>query len=236
MIGLDRNTNDTIGVAFNANWIGSPILCGIGTEDNVAAFQWALDPDGNPNTIDDMPDVINNSWHDSSLDTTDCVSIYVPILDALEAAGIAVVFSAGNEGPDAETITQPHNINTNLVNTFTVAALDGNTPSLTVADFSSRGPSHCGGTGSLLIKPEVAAPGVSVRSSILNGEYGTKSGTSMAAPHVAGAILLLKEAFPTLTGSELKLALYYTCTDLGDPGEDNTYGMGIIDVFEAINI
>ena len=235
MIGLDRNTDDTIGVAFNALWMGSPILCGIGTEDNVAAFQWALDPDGNPNTIDDMPDVINNSWHDSSLDSMDCVSIYVSILDALEASGIAVVFSAGNDGPGPETISEPHNINTDLVNTFTVAALNGNNSNLLIADFSSRGPSHCSGTGSFLIKPEVAAPGVSVRSSILNGEYGTKSGTSMAAPHVAGAILLLKEAFPELTGTELKLALYNTCTDLGEAGEDNTYGMGIIDVFEAYN-
>ncbi len=57
----------------------------------------------------------------------------------------------------------------------------------------------------------------------------------MAAPHVSGAILLLKEAFPDLTGRELKLALYHTCTDLGVPGEDNNYGMGIINVLEAFN-
>ena len=235
MIGLDRNTNDTIGVAFNALWIGSPILCGIATEDNIAALQWALDPDDNPNTVDDMPDAINNSWHDSSLDSSDCVSIYVSVLDALEASGIAVVFSAGNEGPDPGTITPPHNINTGLVNSFTVGALDGNSPGLEIANFSSIGPSQCGSTGSLLIKPEVSAPGVNVRSAVLDGEYGLKSGTSMAAPHVVGAILLLKEGFPNLTGTELKLALYNTCTDLGTPGEDNTFGMGIIDVFAAYN-
>lgn len=235
MVGLDRNTDDTIGVAFNAQWVGSPILCGIGTEDNVAAFQWALDPDGNPGTIDDMPDAINNSWYDPSLDTLDCISIYVPILEALEASGIAVVFSAGNEGPGSGTITPPHNINLTLVNCFTIGALDGNSPTLEIANFSSNGPSQCGGTGSLLIKPEVSAPGVNVRSAALNEGYSLKSGTSMASPHVVGAILLLKEAFPTLTGTELKTALYNTCTDLGTPGEDNIFGMGIIDVFEAYN-
>ena len=89
ILGLDRLENDTIGVAFNAQFIGAPILCGIGTEDNVAAFQWSLDPDGNPATVDDMPDVINNSWRDMGLDTLDCFSVYVPVLEALEVAGIA---------------------------------------------------------------------------------------------------------------------------------------------------
>ncbi|MBC7884134.1 MAG: S8 family serine peptidase, partial [Saprospiraceae bacterium] len=66
ILGLDRKTNDTIGVAFNANWIAGGILCGIGTEDNIGAFEWAMDPDNNPETTEDMPDVINNSWYDPS--------------------------------------------------------------------------------------------------------------------------------------------------------------------------
>ena len=235
MIGLDRNANDTIGVAFNAHWIGAPILCGIGTEDNVAAFQWSLDPDEDPTTFADMPDVINNSWYDPSLQEEDCTSVYVDVLNALEASGIAVVFSAGNAGPEPGTITPPHNINTGLVNSFTVGALNANNPSWPIATFSSRGPSQCGGMGSILIKPEVSAPGEGVRSAVLNGEYGLKSGTSMASPHVCGAILLLREAFPELTGAELKMALYNSCTDLGNPGEDNTFGMGIINVLSAFN-
>lgn len=235
ILGLERMANDTIGVAFNAQWIGGSILCGLGTEDNIASFQWSLDPDGNPATTDDMPDVINNSWYDPSLDELDCFSVYVPVLEALEAAGIAVVFSAGNEGPGVGTITPPHNINVNLVNAFTVGALNGNAGSLPIASFSSRGPSHCDSDSlSLQIKPEVSAPGVEVRSCIPGG-YGLLSGTSMASPHVAGAILLLKEAFPYLPGKEFKLALYYSCTDLGLPGEDNTFGMGVISVLDAYN-
>ncbi len=235
ILGLDRLQNDTIGVAFNAQWVGAAILCGIGTEDNVAAFQWSLDPDGNPATTDDMPDIINNSWRDPSITGSDCFSVYVSIEEAMEAAGIAVVFSAGNSGPDSMTITPPHNININEVSSFTVGALNGNSASLPIANFSSRGPSICGGDSSLLIKPEVSAPGVSVRSCVPGNTYDFFSGTSMAAPHVSGAILLLKEAFPDLTGKELKLALYHTCIDLGDPGEDNTYGMGVIDVLAAFN-
>jgi subtilisin family serine protease len=235
ILGLDRLNNDTIGVAFNARWIGADILCGIGTPDNIGAFEWALNPDGDPNTSDDIPDVINNSWYDPSLDGLDCYSIYVPVLQALETAGVAVVFSAGNAGPGPETITQPHNININEVNAFTVGALNGNASILPIASFSSQGPSHCPGEGPIKIKPEVSAPGVNVRSCIPGNDYALLSGTSMAAPHVAGAILLLKEAFPYLGGKDLKLALYRTCRDLGDPGEDNKFGMGIIDVFAAYN-
>lgn len=235
IVGLERLTNDTIGVAFNAQWIGAAILCGLGTEDNVAAFQWSLDPDGNPATADDIPDIINNSWYDPSLDTLDCFSVYIPVSEAMEAAGIAVVYSAGNAGPEVGTITQPHNINLNLVNAFTVGALNGNSASLPIANFSSRGPSHCTTSdSSLLIKPEVSAPGVDVRSCLPDG-YGLLSGTSMASPHVSGAILLLKEAFPYLPGKEFKLALYYTAHDLGQPGEDNTFGMGVINVLDAFN-
>ncbi|MEL6864484.1 MAG: S8 family serine peptidase [Bacteroidota bacterium] len=239
VVGLDRLNNDTIGVAYNGNWTASPpIACYrnaefSGTQRIIASFEWAMDPDGDPSTTEDMPDAINNSWYDPRIDTLDCFSAYVPVFDALEAAGVAVVFSAGNEGPEPMTITPPHNINTDEVNSFTVGALNGNSNALGIADFSSRGPAQCEGTGSLLIKPEVSAPGVSVRSCVRDGGYEFFSGTSMASPHVSGAILLLKEAFPYLTGHEVKLALYRTCRDLGTSGEDNVYGMGLIDTEAA---
>jgi subtilisin family serine protease len=235
MCGLATGTNDTIGVAPGAEWIAAKTLCTFNhTSASISAFQWAMDPDGNPNTITDMPDAISNSWTDPNVQ--DCAnSVYKPVLDAVEASGIAVVFSAGNSGPGVSTITVPKNINTNEVNIFATGAIDGNNLSFPIASFSSRGPSDCGGVGSLNIKPEACAPGVSVRSSYgtSGSNYSLLSGTSMACPHVAGAIALLKQAHPTMTGFELKMALYNTARDLGTTGEDNTYGKGIIDVYAA---
>ena len=83
------------------------------------------------------------------------------------------------------------------------------------------------------IKPEVVAPGVGVYSAQGLDGYGSLSGTSMSAPHVAGAVLLLKEAFPEVAGTEILMALYETCTDLGEVGEDNTFGRGMINVWAA---
>ncbi len=142
VLGLDRMKNDTIGVAFNAQWIGSPmIICTNAPEGPIAAFQWALDPDDNPNTADDMPDVINNSWGYPGNAGNDCFSPYKPLFEAMEAAGVAVIFSAGNEGPASETIRSPADILIDEVNVFCVAAVNGNSTSFPIADFSSRGPS-----------------------------------------------------------------------------------------------
>lgn len=238
MVGLAPGTGDTIGVAHGAQWIAAKTICtSPHTSNSVAAFQWSMNPDGDPNTISDMPDAICNSWHDPNAASTQCTGIYKTTLDAVEAAGIAVVFSAGNNGPGASTITVPKNVNTNEVNVFATAAIDGaaylggnNNP---IASFSSRGPSICGGTGSLLIKPEASAPGVSVRSSGSATGYTSLSGTSMAAPHIAGAVALLKQFAPNLTGKQILQALYNTAKDLGAAGEDNNYGMGLIDVYAA---
>lgn len=237
MTGWSPTTGDTVGVAPGAEWIAAKTICSSPhTSNSIAAFQWAMDPDGNPLTINDMPDVISNSWYDPDV-TNECSGIYKTTLDAVEAAGIAVVFSAGNSGPGTSTITKPKNINTNNVNVMCTAAIDGaqyiggNTNP--IASFSSRGPSVCGGTGSLLIKPEVSAPGVNVRSSGSSTGYTVLSGTSMASPHVAGAVALLKQFAPNLTGKEILEALYNTAVDLGTAGEDNNYGMGLIDVYAA---
>jgi bacillopeptidase F len=240
-LGLDENTNDTIGVAFNAYWIANDLIAtSIATvkplSEFVAAFEWAFNPDGDTATTSDIPDVINNSWgYTSPGDTNLCVSYVSDFLNALETAGIATVFSAGNDGPNPNTISEPHHINTGLVNVFTIGSINPHDTTYPISGFSSRGPTTCPGTGSLKIKPEVTAPGQDVRSANGPDGYGEKSGTSMASPHVSGALLLLKEAFPYLAGEDLMLALYYTARDLGEPGEDNTYGMGLIDVLAAFN-
>ena len=76
---------------------------------------------------------------------------------------------------------------------------------------------------------------MNVRSCIDQNNYANYNGTSMAGPHATGAVLLLKEAFPNVSGEDILLALYYSAIDLGDIGEDNTYGMGMIDVLGAYN-
>ncbi len=245
MAGLQPESGDTIGVAPKAYLIAAdPLSSGdfdyfFSTVQLLQGHQWAIDPDGNPDTTDDMPDVINNSWGGTvSAESPDCQVVMKNILTNVEAAGIANVFSAGNMGPEPSTITRPKNINAGLVNVFATGAVNGNVPgpNYPIAEFSSRGPSTCEETGSLLIKPEVVAPGENVRSAVGNaGAYDVFSGTSMAAPHVSGGVLLLKEAFPTLTGEEVLLALYHTAIDLGEPGEDNDYGNGLIDLKAAFD-
>lgn len=232
MVGLQLNTFDTIGLAFNAQWIAAGSLCA-GAPGTTAAFQWALNPDNDTSTANDVPDVINNSWGGSQ-GVSQCNSTVVPIFNALEAAGVAVVFSAGNSGPGVSTITSPKNINTNEVNVFCTGNIQGAVNGFPIANSSSRGPSICTNTNpELQIKPEVVAPGTSVRSASGTNGYANLTGTSMAAPHVSGGILLLKEAFPQLPGSALLRAIYYSAIDLGQPGEDNTFGNGLMDLEAA---
>ncbi|MCF8275644.1 MAG: S8 family peptidase [Flavobacteriales bacterium] len=242
MTGLVEATNDTIGVAFKAYWIANDFVTSTvealpPLTDMIGAFEWALNPDGDVNTTEDIPDVINNSWRwRDDPDTVQCGGIVVNLMNAIEAAGIANVFSGGNSGPNNTTVNAPQRINTSEVNTFSVGSVNGNSPfPYPISNFSTIGPTQCpsGGNSALEIHPEVVAPGQNVRSAWGTDGFNTISGTSMAAPHVSGAILLLKEAFPYLSGEELLWALYLTAVDLGDPGEDNVYGRGIIDVYAA---
>lgn len=237
MCGVYTATGDTIGVAPGAYWIASNSLIGGSphTSRSIAAFQWAANPDGNINTMNDVPDVVSCSWFDPNITTTECsgASGYWGAVDALEALGSAVVWSAGNSGPGVSTITSPKNRNTNPVNFYTVGALDGNTAGYPIASFSSRGPSKCTAADSLMFKPEVSAPGVNVRSAFGTNSFRTLSGTSMASPHVAGSIALLKQIAPFMTGTELKYILMNTAIDMGTAGEDNTFGKGMIDLWRA---
>jgi len=83
----------------------------------------------------------------------------------------------------------------------------------------------------------ISAPGESIYSTIDtvegNGNYGTKSGTSMAAPHVTGAIAVLKQQFPNLTPAQMVTLLIDSATDLGTAGVDTTYGVGMLNLAEA---
>lgn len=237
ILGLNRSSNDTTGVAPEALWMASPPAGGApcASVDILQALQWAIDPDGDSTTVDDQPDVINNSWSISlGSSNAECTGPYRDAMAALEASGIAVVFSAGNTGPGTQSIPSPKNLNINPVNVFTVGSVNGNSPTLPIAGSSARGPSTCTGPQDT-IKPEVVAPGVQVRTTGPNGGYFTTSGTSFAAPQAAGAVLILKEAFPGASGKQILESLYYSAIDLGDAGEDNTFGNGVISLPDAYN-
>ncbi len=232
-----KTTAETLGVAFGARWIAAGVIDrGRSFEETIAdilsAFEWAIDPDGNPATTDDVPDVINNSWGIPLAAKPPCDQTFWSAIDNVEAAGIVVVFAAGNEGPSNSSIRTPADRATSPTNSFSVGAVDAQIYGFPIAPFSSRGPSDC---DNITIKPEICAPGVSIRSSYLNGTYKALSGTSTAAPFVSGAVALLREFNPEVTVEEIKNALLLSSTDLGPIGEDNDYGWGLLNLKKALD-
>jgi bacillopeptidase F len=158
VLGLVEETNDTIGVAYNAYWIASDPVASSDSDlldpaDFMNVFQWVLNPDGNEETTDDVPDVINNSWgysYDLALAFDACNMEEAQILEVIEAAGILSPFSAGNDGPAAQTTGFPAMMAFSELNVMSVGAVNGNSDSYPIADFSSRGPTPCVETGGSL--------------------------------------------------------------------------------------
>jgi len=225
---------DTFGVAPGAQWISAAVIDqGVSFSTTIAdilsAFDWAIDPDGNINTVDDLPDVICNSWGVPRGIFSDCDNTFWNAIDNIEAAGIVTIFAAGNEGPTARSMRNPADRASSPLNTLSVGAVDPQ--SLVVADFSSRGPASCDG---VTIKPELVAPGVGIYSSYKDGAYKVMSGTSMATPFIAGLVALLRQYNPEATVAEIKNALIQATVDLGPTGEDNSYGHGIIDASKIL--
>jgi subtilisin family serine protease len=235
-------SGDTVGVAIDAQWIAAAAIDRGGgiprtVSDALISFEWITDPDDDPGTVWDVPDVCSNSWGvTTSHGYPPCDETFWNVIDGCEAAGCVVVFAAGNEGPGASTLRRPSDRATTPLSTFSVGAVDGSSPNLPIASFSSRGPSNCTPDGSATFKPEVCAPGVNVRSSYNNGGYTTMSGTSMATPHIAGVVALVRQANPNLTSEQVKQIIYDTARDLGNPGEDNTYGNGVADAYAAVQM
>ncbi len=229
--------DDTIGVAPGAHWIATNCInMSTGPEfDNavIASFEFMADPDGDPNTTADVPCVVQNSWgvNEGFTGYFDCDSRWWAAIDNCEAAGVCVTWSAGNEGPGGTSLRSPADRAETPYNCFSVGATITTAP-FTIADFSSRGPSGCG--GAFATKPEVSAPGVDVYSAEPGGGYQYLSGTSMAGPHVAGIVALMCSANPDLDVDTIKQVLMDTAHDLGTPGEDNTYGWGFVDAYDAV--
>jgi CSLREA domain-containing protein len=212
-----------IGMAPQARWIAGRIFNdrGEATATGVhLAFQWLLDPDGNPAT-NDAPQVVNNSW---TLTAPGCNLAFELDLQALRAVGILPIFAAGNSGPDAATSRSP----ANNPSAFAVGAIADNHQ---LYAGSSRGPSACSGAG---VYPQLTAPGVAIRTTARGGGYDDNAtGTSLAAPHMAGGLALLLSAFPNLSLAQQEAALLASALDLGAAGPDNDFGAGKLDLAAA---
>ncbi len=234
-----QNSGQYLGVAPAAQWIGVKIFAdsGLAPRSSIhAGYQWLLDPDSNPDT-DDAPDIVNNSWgFESTPDVCDATAVeFQTDLQVLRAAGMAVVFAAGNTGPAENTSTPP----ANYPESFAVGSVGTFGSSTLISDFSARGPSACDNT----IYPELVAPGFLVWTTDLTEEesdtsdfYTHVAGTSFATPHVSGIMALLLSAFPGLPLDELEQALTQSATDLGDVGPDNSYGFGLVNALAAYRL
>ncbi|MGE3974164.1 MAG: S8 family serine peptidase [Bdellovibrionales bacterium] len=243
----DDGMGKQIGVAPGSKWIGCRNMdAGNGKPTTyIECFEWFLAPYAfgkNPKTEGDptkAPHVINNSW--GCPITEGCMgSEMLPVLRAMKMAGIMVVVSAGNEGPNCSTVKdQPA---THSALTFSVGAHDHRMG--TIASFSSRGPSMFDG----MLGPDVVAPGVNIMSAVPGKIYQKAgwSGTSMAGPHVVGVVALLWSAVPEFIGKidmtidmieKTATPLKSTQTCGGVPGTmipNNTYGYGVINILAAV--
>jgi subtilisin family serine protease len=161
-----------------------------GLDGNSAEIAAAIDA-----AVADGMDVINLSLGEPEVEPAR--DIVVAAIDRAAAAGVVPVVAAGNDFGDFGfgSVSSPGS----APRAITVAAVTANN---VVADFSSGGPTPV----SLQMKPDVSAPGAEILSS-LPGGFGRLSGTSMAAPHIAGASALLLERHPTWTVAQVKSAL-----------------------------
>ena len=196
MIG-DDGAGNQIGMAPGAKWIGCRNMNqGDGTPARyIECMQWFLAPTriggGDPDPTK-APDITNNSWECPASEGCSFDTLQAAV-EAQAAAGIMMVSAAQNSGPSCSTVQNPPGI---YEATYTAGAL--NTGTDTIASFSSRGPVTS--DGSNRIKPDITAPGTGTRSSTNASDtsYANFSGTSMATPHIAGAMALLWSAIPSL--------------------------------------
>lgn len=219
ILGQDKEGKNKIGVAPGAQWIAAKAFTALGGQLSwlLKAGEFMLAPAGDPALA---PDVVNNSW---GLNAT-ADDWYREMVKAWRDAGIVPIFAAGNE---YYLVSNP----ANYPESVAVGATD-------IVDkrapFSNTGP---GAYPEAQMKPDVMAPGMYVRSSVPGG-YAHYDGTSMAAPHVAGVVALLRSADPSLGVEEIIAILKETATPLYDEqffGVPNYgYGYGLVNAFHAV--
>jgi hypothetical protein len=233
----DDGGSNQIGVAPEAKWISAK-----GCESNqcsdtalVSSGQFMLAPtdlNGENPRPDMRPNIVNNSWGGAN----DTDPFYQAIVDGWVAAGIFTQFSNGNTDVGPAPCASTSNPG-NLPASYAAGAFDINN---NIAAFSNRGPSAWPGS---VIKPNISAPGVAVRSSVPGGGYAAFSGTSMASPHVAGSVALLWSAAPELAGDieATRALLDQTAIDVenltcgGTADNNNVWGQGRLDIFAAVS-
>jgi minor extracellular protease Epr len=201
IIGAEDNNMGTKGVAPDANIYAVKALKkdGSGNLSSIlAGIDWA---------ITNKMDIVN-----LSLGVQTHSAIFKSMVDKAYANGVLVVAAAGNDGTaggSEDSVDYPARYDSAIA----VAAIDSANNRV---DFSS--------TGNTV---EIAAPGVSILATYLNNGYAKMSGTSMAAPYVAGQLALLKQANPTMTNAALRSELIKMSKDLGGKGRDPLYGYGL---------
>ncbi|MEO6724173.1 MAG: S8 family serine peptidase [Blastocatellia bacterium] len=244
-IGADGAQNQ-IGVAPGAKFMGCRNM---DRDDGTPAryiecFEFMLAPypvggsreQGDPSKA---PDITTNSWGCPPSEGCDPTSLQAAI-EAQRAAGIMTVVAAGNEGGrGCSSVATPPSFYDASYSIGAISASNG-----LIASFSSRGPVTI--DGSNRIKPDITAPGVSVRSAVRGGGYSFLSGTSMATPHVAGAVALLWSAYPSLRGKvDLtrsilnESAVHVFTSDCGSNSAsfpNTVYGYGRLDIRAAIDL
>ncbi len=233
VLGEDPTLTNQIGVAPHAKWIAAKVFpTGIGggssgNEEITPAEDFMLAPwdlNGENRRPDLRPNIVTNSWGDNECWNTDSWLIMQAWIDA----GIMPSFANGNAGPSAGTVGSPGGY------PFLIGVGAINASNLTIASFSSRGPSCWGG----VVKPDVNAPGVNVRSSFPGNTYGSISGTSMATPHVSGVMALVLSANPSLTYTDVMGILTRTAYFQASWGArpNNNYGWGLVQADTAIEM
>jgi subtilisin family serine protease len=209
IIAALNNSMGVVGVGPNIDIYAIKVLNAAGTgflSDVIEGLDWA---------VANGMQVVNMSLGTSQ----DVQSFHDAILNAYNA-GVTIVAAAGNSGG---AVSCP----ASYPEVIAVSATDQNNQ---IASWSSRGP-----------EVDLAAPGVNIYSTYKGRSYATLSGTSMATPHVTGAAALTidtKKCDLNLDGvctpSEVQQRLEQTAIDLGDPGKDNLYGSGLVNVYNAL--
>ncbi|PKK40543.1 Copper binding protein, plastocyanin/azurin family [Clostridiaceae bacterium JG1575] len=229
ILGRESETQNVIGVAPEAKWIAAKAFTASGGSSDrslLDAGQWMLAPGGDATKA---PQVINNSWGgEAGLDEW-----YRSLVQSWRAANILPVFAAGNQR-QGEPLPGPGSIEipANYPESFAVAAIDRNNRR---GSFSKLGPTPF---DEKLIKPEISAPGVSIRSSLADGSYGLMTGTSMATPHIVGVAALMISANTSATVDDLISTMTATAKPLVDgayPLSPNMgYGYGLANADLAV--